>query len=304
MNVRLLKSFIAVCESRNVTESAERMHISQPALSRRVAELQRMLGLELFERDGRRLRPNHAAIEILPIVQEAVDALQRLHEAARALTGRTGRTIKLGATSQLVESLLANFVAGYGNRHPDLHLSLIEAGGSEMSELLLDRTIDVGLTSEPGPDSQLRSRRLGKMRILAFGAPESALDGPFIAFDRLCAERILILSHRFESRRIFETICRTHGLKPRIAFEAGSAHALLAAARAGLGVAVLPSTVAVDMPSATILLDDRPVEFTLAAIWDCLGDKELLVMKLLDVFERYVRAFQASRTRQLRDFQY
>jgi DNA-binding transcriptional LysR family regulator len=101
MNVRLLKSFIAVCESRNITESAERLHISQPALSRRVAELQRMLGVELFEREGRRLRPNHAASEILPVAQEAVDAFERLHEAARALAGRTGGAIRLGAAPPL-----------------------------------------------------------------------------------------------------------------------------------------------------------------------------------------------------------
>jgi len=105
MNVRLLKSFIAVCESRNVTESAERMHISQPALSRRVAELQRMLGSNCSSETGGAFAQITRRSKFFLSCRRAVDALQRLHEAARALTGRTGRTIKLGATSQLVESL-------------------------------------------------------------------------------------------------------------------------------------------------------------------------------------------------------
>jgi DNA-binding transcriptional LysR family regulator len=124
--------------------------------------------------------------------------------------------------------------------------------------------------------------------------PWSALDGPFIALDRLCSEKLLMLTHRFQSRRIFEAICRTNGLKPQITFEAGSTNALLAAARAGLGVAVVPSTVATDLPGAMILLDDRPLELVLAALWDSLGDRETLVLRFLDVLEPYFSAFQAS----------
>jgi DNA-binding transcriptional LysR family regulator len=294
MDVRILKSFVAVCEAGNVTAAAARMHISQPALSRRLAELERVLGIELFEPDGRGIRPSRAALTILPLAQEAVDAHQRFHGLARILAGNTGGDLVIGATPQVIESMLANFIAESRRTHPDMHLTLFEAAGGEAANLILARRIDVGLTAAPESDSRLRSRRLGSLKLLAFGTAQSTLDGPFISLDRLCTEKLLTLHDRFQSRRIFESICRTNGLKPHIVFESSSTNALLAAAKAGLGIAVLPTSVATDVSGMMIVLDDRPLEFGLAAVWDSLGEKEALVLRMLDAFEPYVNAFLAA----------
>src|SRR5262249_19650050 len=153
-------------------------------------------------------RPSRAALTILPLAQEAVDAHQRFRSLARILAGNSGGDLVVGATPQVIESMLANFIAESLREHPDMRLTLIEPAGGDAVNLTLAPRLDVPLTAAPEADCRLRSRRLGDLKLLAFGAPQSSLDGPFISLDRLCTEKLLTLNNHFQSRQIFESTCR------------------------------------------------------------------------------------------------
>lgn len=270
MDKRLLESFVAVYRSGSLVEAAERLNISQSALSRRVTELQHRLGLALFEPSGRGMAATTDAHDLLPLASSALESIARLEAAARANSVQPAVRITVAATAHTIETVVAPGIADFTRAKPHIRIGVIEASGVDVEDLVLSGDASMGITGRPRYDAGLVDHQIARLDILA------ASPRPFSAGERrngidlraLCERDLLALDREYQSRLTLDAAVRLLSLSPSIRHEGGSGTVILALARAGLGTAVIPATTRTDLHTAKIVANGVVLGMDLSAIWD------------------------------------
>src|SRR2546428_1056858 len=132
MDLRYLRHFVAITEAGTMALAARRLQVSQPALSRQIRELERVLGVRLFDRIGRRIVLATDGEEILARSRRLLAEAESLHERAAALGGARGGVLRVGTTPQFLEAGLPQVLSMYRRRHPDVEIRLVEGGGDQL----------------------------------------------------------------------------------------------------------------------------------------------------------------------------
>src|ERR671937_182020 len=132
MNLRHLRAFATVVDVGGFARAATRLHLSQPALSRQIHALESDLGVPLFDRIGRRVQLTSEGEDLLRRGRRLLAEADAFTERASALRkGETG-ILRVGATPQVIESTLADFLAGFRERCPGVEVQLVEEGGNNL----------------------------------------------------------------------------------------------------------------------------------------------------------------------------
>src|SRR5215510_6894773 len=113
MELRHLRYFVAVADAGTVSLAARRLHVSQPALSRQLRDLEDDLGTPLFDRIGRRLRLSRHGGELLSRCRRVLADVESVRERARALGGGDAGVLRVGATPQFIEAALPGLLRRY-----------------------------------------------------------------------------------------------------------------------------------------------------------------------------------------------
>ncbi|MCL6637696.1 MAG: LysR family transcriptional regulator [Alicyclobacillus sp.] len=142
MELRWLESFLALCEELNFTRAAEKLNVSQPALSQQIKLLEDSLGAPLFHRNGRRVTMTQAGEILKQHSQRIFTELKQLDVALRELYGLRRGRITLGCSGL---HLLASLAARYHRQYPDIRLSVFDARSDETMERVVRREWDAGL---------------------------------------------------------------------------------------------------------------------------------------------------------------
>lgn len=240
MNLRHLRAFAAIADLGGFARAAPALHLSQPALSRQIHALEAQLGVALFDRVGRGVRLTSEGEDLLLRSRRLLVEVDALGERARALkSGATG-ILRVGATPQVIENLLAKFIAGHRRRHPGIEVHLVEDGGEMMAERLARG--DVQLACLPAGDPRFRARLLAPLHLVAVLpkghrlAKRGALE-----FADLADESLLVLRHEFGSRTWFDAACQVARVQPTVLMESSVPQTLVELVATGYGIAVLPS---------------------------------------------------------------
>lgn len=241
IDLRPLRYLVAVAETGSFARAAGRLRISQPALWRRVRALERDLGVRLFDRMGRRVRLTGQGEELVGQGRDLLARAESLGERARALGTSDAGVLRLGATPQMLEGL-AGFLARWRQAYPAVSLHLVEDGGSRLLDRLEEGDIHLAVTVA---DERVQFRLLRPARLLAVARSGHRIAGKrTVEVADLVREPLLLLRQDFGSRGWLDAACRAIHARPTILLESGAPSTLLALARAGHGVAVIPSTVA------------------------------------------------------------
>ncbi|MFI6602231.1 LysR family transcriptional regulator [Nonomuraea sp. NPDC050536] len=150
MHLRDLRYFVATAEELNVTRAAERLFVSQPALSKQLRALERQLGFQLFERVHSGMALTRQGETLLPTARELLDRWDRGLEEARA-AAPTG-TLVVGLQTAVGRGLQQRAMRGFRERMPGWEVSLRLVGWDDASAGLLDGTSDVAFLWLPAPD--------------------------------------------------------------------------------------------------------------------------------------------------------
>lgn len=245
IDTRLLRAFVSVAESGGFSAAALALHITQPALSRRIRDLEVALGVRLFDRTSRRVHLTSGGEVLLARSREMLTSAHALRERALALKEGRGGILRIGGTSFILESLVAPFLARYRKRWPDIDIHIQEQGGVRLLESVLRG--DLHFAAVTSMESQLASRPLFPWRGLAVVAKtHSFARQKMVEIETLVKEPMLMLPPEFILRRIFDNACETARLLANIRMESATPQTLVAMARAGYGVAIVPSVFMVD----------------------------------------------------------
>jgi DNA-binding transcriptional LysR family regulator len=275
MDLRHVRTFVAVAELGTVSKAAQHLRIAQPALSRQIGDLEQELGLALFDRVGRRLLLTGEGEQLLGDCRALLNYATAVGERAQLLRRGDMGVLKVAASSQHIESVFSDFLHHYAQLYPNVEVRLIDAVGPEMLSMLERGDIHLGqsLVHAIQPDDQrFSSHPLGPVDMLAACRPSLGFDkGKTIEIRRLEPHPLLLMDPEFVVRRTFDAACRLAGLKPNIMLESRAPHTLLALAEAGHGVAIIPSALQTrryKLRIVTVTYRGRPLREPLTILWN------------------------------------
>src|SRR5256885_31538 len=126
MDLRHLRAFVTIVDVGGFGRAGARLNVSQPALSRQIRALEDALEVRLFDRIGRRVQLTSEGEDLLRRTRRLLTDVESLGERARALKGGHTGVLRVGATPQAIESLLAPFLVRYRRGHPGVEVHLVE----------------------------------------------------------------------------------------------------------------------------------------------------------------------------------
>jgi DNA-binding transcriptional LysR family regulator len=275
MDLKRLRTFVAVAERGTVSLAAQVLHITQPALSRQITSLERELGFDLFGRVGRRLILTPRGEQLLDECRNLLAHVGVLSERAQALRSGDIKVLKVAGSALTIEGLFPTFLHRYREAVPDVRLALIEAHADEQLALLErgEAHIAINVVNVVRVDDhRFATYVLPQFHVMAACARALGIEkGDTIDIRHLAAHPLLLPKAAYATRGVFDAACRIAGVRPNILVESSAAHALLALAEAGHGVAIIPSILRAESPTLRLLRvtdGHEPLHIELAVLWD------------------------------------
>jgi LysR family cyn operon transcriptional activator len=245
MNLRHLRAFATIVDVGGFARAATRLNLSQPALSRQIHALEADLGVLLFDRVGRRVQLTSQGEDLLQRSRRLLAEAESLGERARELkSGETG-ILRVAATPQVIENLLAPFLTPYRRRHPGVEVHFVEDGGTRLLGRLQRGEVHLSLTPPAGP-TRFESRLLYPMHVIAaLPVTHRLARRAVLEVAELADEPVLVPQRGFGSREWFDIACDLAHIRPRVLLESAAPHTLVALAATGYAIAILPSNASV-----------------------------------------------------------
>lgn len=147
--LRHLQLFVKLSELGNLKRSAEAMHISQPAATQLLADLERLVELQLFDRHARGVRITAAGQVLLPVARRALDAMADASEALTAVKRKGEGVVRLAGITGAVSGWLVRALPAFAHAEPNLQIQVFECEVDRCSELVSQRQVDLALCREP-----------------------------------------------------------------------------------------------------------------------------------------------------------
>ena len=242
---RQLQYFVAVAEQGSVSRAAQNLSISQSSVTEAIRELERDLGVELFERHPRGLNVTHKGHQFLrhatKILADVSDARRSFSAEREATTGR----LHLGVTSLVAGYVLSDLLARYRRAHPAVRISAIEDNGDYLEHLLVGGKLDIAVMVI----SNLRDRMALQAEIietspyrlwLPLGHP--LVSAEIISIGDIAKEPLIMLTVD-EIEENTGKLLSALGARPHVAFRTRSVEAVRSLVATGAGIALLPDLV-------------------------------------------------------------
>jgi DNA-binding transcriptional LysR family regulator len=165
-----LRSFVAVADTEHISRAAGSLYLTQAAVTQQVRHFQRAVGLQLLERDGRRIRLTDAGRNMAEACKAALRSIQVVEESALAVRNLQAGSLQVGASPTCATYYLPPFLAVFARGHPGIKLAMVVGPSADLNRKVLAGTLDCALIE---------------------GAPDPAL-----ACIQLAADELLLVAHR------------------------------------------------------------------------------------------------------------
>lgn len=240
MNFRHMRVFYVVARHLSYSRAAEDLHVSQPAISQQVQELEKAVGSLLFHRRGKRISLTDAGRRVYDYAQRVLDLTDELEQAVRELEVVEKGHLRLVASSTLGAYVLPSFLAVFRQRYQEVEVSLQVSNSQQAASAVLQREFHLGFVSVEMEMSGLQWQTLGtdEMVIVAHSGHPFTLHP--IKPDEMCDETLLLREQGSGTRRYFELELERQGLRPRRVLEIGNTEAIKRTVAAGLGISAVP----------------------------------------------------------------
>jgi DNA-binding transcriptional LysR family regulator len=246
MELRQLEYLVAVVEEASFTRAAVRLHVAQPGVSAQIRNLERELGLELLDRSGRAVRPTEAGAAVLSHARAALAAVEAVRSTAEEVSGLVRGRVAVGMVTACGSLDLPDIMATFHGEHPDVEMTLSEGNSDQLIAALRAGELDlawVGLGG-PGPPG-VATQVIVDEPLVAVVSPGDPWGGrSTVRMTELIRRPLICLPPGTGVRSCLDLACDAIGLTPHIPFEANSMAMLVHLASRGLGVALLPTSVA------------------------------------------------------------
>jgi DNA-binding transcriptional LysR family regulator len=273
-DVESLRLLVLVGELGSLGRAAVALRIAQPSASKRMATLERVIGLSLVDRTRRGSVLTPSGVVVAGWARRVLDELDALVTGTEALRAQRDAELRVAASMTVAEYLAPAWIGELRRQQPTLYVALQVTNSERVAELVRAAEVDVGFIESPGVPSGLSARRVATDRLVVVVAPAhpwARRRRPLTAAE-LAATPLVVREHGSGTRETVERALVTAGARPAVpVVELGSTAAVRGAVLAGAGPAVIS-----ELAVVTELADGRLVRVevagpafdrTLRAVW-------------------------------------
>ena len=238
ITLRQLRALAAISETGSVTAAAQKLHLTQPAVTLQLRALQAIAGLPLTQRTSDGLRLTDAGRQILALTERVEASISDCSATLDIIAGRTGGRVALGAVS--TAKYFAPFaIAEFSKRFPNVSVSLTIGNREEIRDAMRGYDLDIAIMGRPPPDIDVELRLIGLHPHIIIAAAGHRLARKKLTPHDLANEPFITREPGSGTRTVMEQFLQTADLTPQISMDMGSNETIKQAVIAGLGIAFL-----------------------------------------------------------------
>jgi len=272
MELRHLRSLVAVARHESFTKAGEDLHLAQSAISQHVRRLEEELGVEVFRRSSRSVDLTAEGRLVLAYAKRVLDEVEGLHTELEEMTGRLRGELRIGGMYPTGLYDLAAVLADFRAEHPGVSIHMLEGTQDELLGMLRVDELDCVFTAVD-PDAignEFAATLLWEDEfVVALPVDHPLTERPHVTLEELAREDLIAYRENSAIRRRLERKMGERGLEPRNAFVTTEIGAVRTLASKGLGVAVMPRSVAEEDGPAIVWrpLGPEALTWPVALIW-------------------------------------
>ena len=299
MELRHLRYFLAVAHHHNFTRAARELHLAQPPLSQQIQQLERELGVTLFDRTGHQIALTPAGRELERRATDLFVQLDELVQATQDVAEARAGSVRLGVISSAAGTLVPQIATRFRQQLPAVELVIQEAGSTTIAQLLLERQVDLGVARLPLgaaiPSEAIASVGLGDEPVILV-VPQGhrfAARGEGVAIAELADDPWMLV--RRDQGTLSDLVldaCAAAGFTPHVVCEGAEIATLLRLVAVGVGITVIPARglgltpmLAETVVGVPLLIgpERRTLSLTLGMIWRRQGYTSQAARALADI---------------------
>lgn len=255
VSLRQLRVFLAVARLRHFRRAAEQLHLTQPAVSRQLAELESALGVRLLDRSTREVVPTEAGRYLESAVGRVLDELESVLEHVQSEGERKRGKVRIAAVPTVAAGLMPACIASCARDYPGLSIQLHDQPQVLVLDSVRGGEVDFGIAIDPSASAEFEHETIMHDSFGVVCPPDHPLaHARTVPWKKLRGQPLVLLDHSSGSRRLIDAALRKHGVPAQVVQQTGHPYTAFRMVEAGLGIAVTPTLAA---PPATLAM--RPL---------------------------------------------
>lgn len=258
MDLRKLTLFLAVVDHGSFTKAAAASYLSQPGLSKAVAELEKEVGARLFDRVGHQLRLTAAGQALVAPARQVLRDIATAESAVAAVNHLEVGSVVVGCLPTLATDPVAAVIGAFRRAHPGVQIQMAAPEDpADLLSMIRTGTVELAFTEAPVPPG-LVGHPLRSQELVAILPPGSAPPRRPLTLRQLTAHPLVVTPPGTSSRRILDDALTAAGIGLTIAVETAQREALVPLVVAGAGAALVPAPVAGTAAHQVVVAPLRP----------------------------------------------
>ncbi len=240
---RRLQVFHTVARLLSFTKAAESLHMTQPAVTFQVRQLEEYFNTRLFDRTHNRISLTAAGERVYEYAAQIFDLYAKMDNAVRDMTGEISGVLIIGASTTIAEYMLPALLGDFKKKYPDINVHLKVSNSDGIVSMVENNDIDLGVVEAPVVNKNLVVENCRNDRLVAVVPPTHELAGKKkLNVKELIAHAYIAREEGSGTREVIEEYLTATGMKPAdmsVAMELGSPEAIKGAVEAGMGVSIV-----------------------------------------------------------------
>ncbi|MCP9485976.1 MAG: selenium metabolism-associated LysR family transcriptional regulator [Gaiellaceae bacterium MAG52_C11] len=258
MDTRQLAAFCTVVERKSFSQAAERLGVTQPAVSLQVRALEKRLGAQLLDRSGRRVEPTEAGLRLYRGAQRLLALEEQLvNEVAAEAEAELAGDLRLGASTGPAAIVVPLLLCEFQRAHPLVKISLSVHDTQSVVELVAERELELGIVGAARRHRSVSFEPFFEDEVILVCPPGHRFGGRTVSLDELRQEQLIVMQEGAGVRQIVEDELRAAGTRLReldVRLELGLQESVRSAVQAGYGVAFISrSAVESELAAGTLV---------------------------------------------------
>jgi DNA-binding transcriptional LysR family regulator len=243
-----LNIFLNVAETLSFTEAAKRLHISQPAVSMQISNLESRLNTALFDRSGRNISPTEAAEVLLPMAREMLNYATHIEETMASLHGSLTGHLQVACSTSAGKYILPHLIARFRELHPDVRVTVSVCTAESAIEHVCDARSQLGILSSEAGCRDVEYRHFFTDRVVLIAPRQHPwVKRRSIKPQELVGQPFILREETAGTRRVMQAGLLEHGIRVHdldVVMELGNSEAIESSVEAGIGIAFVSRLVA------------------------------------------------------------
>jgi LysR family cyn operon transcriptional activator len=288
MLLRHARYLLAVADQGSFTRAAAELHVSQPALSQQIRQLEEALGAQLLDRSGRVVRPTDAGRVYIEHARRAVREFEAARRAIHDVEGLERGALRLAFTPTFTSYLVGPLAQAFYARHPGVLIDIKVLAQVDMEAALATDALDLGVAfGDLGSEDVVAEPLYQERLCLIVGEGHPAHGAQVLAASALQGMDLALLNPSFVTRRAIDQYFRDQGVAPRVALEADAVGSLVAVVRGGRVATVAPEAAARQGDLRAVQLSPPIAERTVSVLLRRDGYRSAATRAFLDLLAHW-----------------